>query len=506
MNSFPIVFLAGVFLFGCQPNSSSKNEAAGPNFPLVDSADMVKEGKGDLTHKSGPSSPQVKPNSAARFNRTSPFPEEDRPPLQFEIEAGKAKDVYLESGTEIHIPSGAFLFPGGKRVRGVVQLEFNEWHSLSEIFASGIPMEFSENGVGGALSSAGMFEIYAHQNGTELKMNPKAPIVVNVASTRKENDFLNLTLNPKSKKWEELGPAAAPEPKVKTSAFTQRFLPELLHPYFVYLRQEVGQPEKAILRFKKWKVDLHTRYIDEISALAQCKFHETKLDFSEVQQLLLSITDDPSAQHTGNYRIDNIDFTPEGQVILGLGMKSCTLSVQPAPNQGLDAAFYPNFLEKFEYQHPYTYHVLTDHCYIVNGQELYEYPSNNITELVLRTFVLDGFGIKNIDKFVPLPSQMVVNPKLPKQRKENAYVYYVADLNSKTIWMMSANKLRINPNAPYKIWAINSSDVLVADNLFFRSTDAGADSIQVDFKPIPLKTLLKQLDNDVAMARSSRAR
>lgn len=143
MNSFPIVFLAGVFLFGCQPNSSSKNEAAGPNFPLVDSADMVKEGKGDLTHKSGPSSPQVKPNSAARFNRTSPFPEEDRPPLQFEIEAGKAKDVYLESGTEIHIPSGAFLFPGGKRVRGVVQLEFNEWHSLSEIFASGIPMEFS---------------------------------------------------------------------------------------------------------------------------------------------------------------------------------------------------------------------------------------------------------------------------------------------------------------------------------------------------------------------------
>jgi hypothetical protein len=65
--------------------------------------------------------------------------------------------------------------------------------------------------------------------------------VVNVASTRKENDFLNLTLNPKSKKWEELGPAAAPEPKVKTSAFTQRFLPELLHPYFVYLRQEVGQ-------------------------------------------------------------------------------------------------------------------------------------------------------------------------------------------------------------------------------------------------------------------------
>ncbi|MFZ9699801.1 MAG: hypothetical protein ACO3AF_01835 [Flavobacteriales bacterium] len=148
MNSFPIVVLAGIFLFGCQPNSSSKNEAAGSNLPLVDSGEIVKEGKGDLTDKSGPSSSQVRATSMARFNRTSPFPEEDRPPLQFEVEAGKAKDVYLESGTEIHIPAGAFLFPGGKRVRGVVQLEFNEWHSLSEIFASGIPMEFSENGVG----------------------------------------------------------------------------------------------------------------------------------------------------------------------------------------------------------------------------------------------------------------------------------------------------------------------------------------------------------------------
>jgi hypothetical protein len=36
---------------------------------------------------------------------------------------------------------------------------------LSEIFVSGIPMEFFENGQEGALSSDGMFEIHAHQGG-----------------------------------------------------------------------------------------------------------------------------------------------------------------------------------------------------------------------------------------------------------------------------------------------------------------------------------------------------
>lgn len=118
--------------------------------------------------------------------QNNPLKAWDKPSFRFQLSADKEQHLFLETGTEIYIPSGAFLHLNGKPASGMVRLDFKEWHSLSEIFVSGIPMEFSENGQEGALSRDGMFEIHAHQGGKKLKMNPEAPTVVHVASTRRK--------------------------------------------------------------------------------------------------------------------------------------------------------------------------------------------------------------------------------------------------------------------------------------------------------------------------------
>ena len=506
---YPILFM---FFFaaalGCQSNSSDFNPTGPAENSKVSSvaSDLASanEIKTDTNSETNSKGGNVLPVHASAQN--NPLKAWDKPSFRFQLSADKEQHLFLETGTEIYIPSGAFLHLNGKPASGMVRLDFKEWHSLSEIFVSGIPMEFSENGQEGALSSDGMFEIHAHQGGKKLKMNPEAPIVVHVASTRKENNFLNLSLNPASQEWEVLGTAAPAEPKVKISTYTKRFEKEIMHPYFVFLRQEPGKAQRAILRFQKWKLDSNTKFINEISSIAQCKFHEINLSFTEVQDLLIKTTADSSNKETGKYRFDFLDFTAHGQVVLGKGEKQCTLSVQPAPEQGLSASFYSKFLRSFQTQSPVLYNPITGNCYNFNGKDMYIPPSVAMAEQAMRPFVLDGFGIKNIDQFVPLPNQLLVNPKLPFNRKNTTCTYYVADLKSKVIWKMPAEKLVVNAQAPYKIWAISNSEVFVAENLILSETKEGCQPIQVDFVPIPLAKLLKQLDNEVVMVGAGPAR
>jgi len=510
MQNHFIYVLVFTGLLSCQPSSSENNPIPleGKSIFRVDLTSKKKtENALEQNQSKEKLSNQAQTFSTHNEDRNPSYLSYDEPALKYDLNAETGEQLFLESGTEIYIPERAFLQSNGQPVAGTVQLVFKEWHSLSEIFVSGIPMNYTEKGKKGALSSAGMFEIRANQNGVDLRMNPYAPIVVNVASKRRETDFMNLTLNPKSGKWEALTPSTPPQLKLNISQYTMGFNEEIMHPYFVFLRQESGQPQKAILRFIKWKIDFKTRFVNEISTIAQCKFHEVNMEFSEVQDLLIKTTMDTSCLRTGKYLFDFLNFTPQGQVVLGRGEKQCTLSVKPAPDQGLNEAFYPKFLSSFEPQSPLLKNVQIGTCYSYNGNDFYtnEIPSY-LGDLVTRPFVLDGFGIKNIDRFVPSPSQLLVVPMLPKNKNKMDYTYYVADMDSEVIWKMPYKSVLVNRESHYKIWAVGSKDVLVADNLIFSRVKVGTKSIQVNFTPISLKKVLNQLDNEVVMVKANPAR
>ena len=67
--------------------------------------------------------------------------------------------IELENGTSISIPANCFIDENGNPYHGEVELDYREFHTIADVIASGIPMEYSENGEEGNLATAGMIEL-----------------------------------------------------------------------------------------------------------------------------------------------------------------------------------------------------------------------------------------------------------------------------------------------------------------------------------------------------------
>lgn len=97
----------------------------------------------------------------------------------------------FHTGSIIKIPPGAFIDKNGNNVREDITIHYREFHSVADIIASGINMNYNE----GQFETAGMFEIRAFKNGEELQLKPDKEITVNLASYKGDNDFQNFSMN-----------------------------------------------------------------------------------------------------------------------------------------------------------------------------------------------------------------------------------------------------------------------------------------------------------------------
>jgi hypothetical protein len=92
------------------------------------------------------------------------------------------------SGTKLSIPANAFEDANGAPVTGNVDITYREFRDPVDIVLSGIPMTYDSGGVVENFESAGMFEISASQNGSEVFLREGMQIdmdfaVVDTAST-----------------------------------------------------------------------------------------------------------------------------------------------------------------------------------------------------------------------------------------------------------------------------------------------------------------------------------
>ncbi|HTF03263.1 MAG TPA: hypothetical protein VK826_04525, partial [Bacteroidia bacterium] len=85
------------------------------------------------------------------------------------------------SGTKISIPEMAFEDANGSPVTGNVNITYREFRDPIDIVLSGIPMKYDSAGTSGDFESAGMFEINASQNGTEVYLKDGKKIGVDFA-------------------------------------------------------------------------------------------------------------------------------------------------------------------------------------------------------------------------------------------------------------------------------------------------------------------------------------
>ena len=146
----------------------------------------------------------------------------------FQINPNLDTNIYLSTGTEIHIPKNAFVDENSKLIKSPVNIQFREFHSPASIALAEINMSLGDKSM---LMSGGMFQIKADENKSEVKVNPKTKIKVLLASSEKDEKFNYYFLNPKTNQWEDKGDlnfdttvtAAKLAPKIRWWEFTEDF-------------------------------------------------------------------------------------------------------------------------------------------------------------------------------------------------------------------------------------------------------------------------------------------
>lgn len=120
-----------------------------------------------------------------------------QPPLsglekQFEeytFNASEGGTIEIGSGTTITIPPLSVIDAHGNNVSGDATLKYREYHDATDVFLSGIPMDFKSQGEDRVMQTAGMFEIRAYQGEQELSIDEGKSITVRFASQEAGTEY-----------------------------------------------------------------------------------------------------------------------------------------------------------------------------------------------------------------------------------------------------------------------------------------------------------------------------
>lgn len=132
---------------------------------------------------------------------TPPIPEITVNSNTFSYSNAKEFTFETNKGSIITIPSNSLMLANGSELTKEAIISFQEYHTLSDIALSGIPMEYDSNGTTYDFISGGMFLINAKTAaGERVIIKPNAEVEVSLAS-RKEESFNFYKLNEETGEW-----------------------------------------------------------------------------------------------------------------------------------------------------------------------------------------------------------------------------------------------------------------------------------------------------------------
>jgi hypothetical protein len=121
------------------------------------------------------------------------------------VNADAGGKIIHHTGSEITIPENSFVKEDGTPVNGEVEIQYREFHDQTDIFFSGIPMEYDSAGVKYNFESAGMMEILGFQNGEKLKLAPEKTLAIKMTSYNPSSKFNIYYLDEALKNWNYRG-------------------------------------------------------------------------------------------------------------------------------------------------------------------------------------------------------------------------------------------------------------------------------------------------------------
>ncbi|WP_018342668.1 anti-sigma factor family protein [Cytophaga aurantiaca] len=156
-----------------------------------------KETKSDTTEFADTDTTQIPAVTGVIEKTNSDFPEVPFMVYTFFAEKGaEIKDP--RSGTVIKVSANSLVHADGSIVKGKVVLKYREFRNQADIALSGIPMTYKEYN----FNSAGMFEIYALQDGDTLGIKNQSAVAIDFVMTKNEAGIGFYQLDQQKQEWE----------------------------------------------------------------------------------------------------------------------------------------------------------------------------------------------------------------------------------------------------------------------------------------------------------------
>jgi len=144
-----------------------------------------------------------------------PIPSLDVPFTEYVFDAQKGTKIDHFTGTTITIAPDVFVDEDKNVVKGEIVLRYRELHSTTDIFVSGVPMQYDSAGKTKVLQSAGMFEMQARQAQNKLEVGTNKNIDVRFASFKDGSDYNFYQWKDGQGNWNFEKGAEKPEPNLE---------------------------------------------------------------------------------------------------------------------------------------------------------------------------------------------------------------------------------------------------------------------------------------------------
>lgn len=120
----------------------------------------------------------------------------------FVVRGNSADTIFAPSGSTILFEANSFVDADGNPINGDVEVAWQEFHTLGDIIASGIPMKYDSAGVAHDFESGGMFTIAANYKGAPAEIAPDKTVDVNLASLQDTPCYNFYELDEKTGDWD----------------------------------------------------------------------------------------------------------------------------------------------------------------------------------------------------------------------------------------------------------------------------------------------------------------
>jgi hypothetical protein len=131
--------------------------------------------------------------------------------------------IERNTGTQIQIPASCFRRADGSAPSEKITLRVREFHDPTSIVQAGVPMEVAGTN-GQYLQSAGMIEMHAYENGSELKISQDKSINIELAGYR-ASDGYSLYYLENNQSWQVTDTFENTENKRKKKRIAQLSIP-----------------------------------------------------------------------------------------------------------------------------------------------------------------------------------------------------------------------------------------------------------------------------------------